>query len=113
MKFIWVETQKPYIGVDWRFDGENAYLAKVILDQPGCKAGLNAGDEVIAINGLRFSKTEAMNLENFLVPGTVYKFTISRLEKLFEINVSVEKEPRRLKQIEIFDKDKANHCFGI
>ncbi len=113
MKFIWVETHKPHLGVEWKFEGQNASLAKVVLDEPAYKAGLNAGDEIIAINDLRFSKTEAMNLEHYLVPGKNYKFTIARLEKIYEINVAVEKEPRRLKQIEIFDKDKANHCFGI
>ncbi len=111
MKFIWVESNKPYLGVNWEFKGTNAFISKVILDDPAFKAGLNAGDEVLAINGQRFNKTDATSLDSILSVDTSYRFTIARLEKIYEIDVTVAREPRRLKDIQVFDEAKAMRAF--
>jgi predicted metalloprotease with PDZ domain len=111
MQFIWEETNKAYLGIDWEFKGSNSYIGKIHLDSPAYKAGLNAGDEVIAVNQLRFDKADATNLDAILTPEKPYVFTVSRLEKLFEIHVTVGSEPRVLKDIVIVDEQKALVLF--
>lgn len=111
MQFIWEETNKAYLGIEWEFKGSNSYIEKIHLDSPAYKAGLNAGDEVIAVNQLRFDKADATNLDAILTPDKPYVFTVSRLEKLFEIPVTVGSEPRVLKDIVIVDEQKALELF--
>jgi predicted metalloprotease with PDZ domain len=112
MQFIWEETNKAYLGIDWIFKGDNALIEQVHLDGPAYKSGLNAGDEIIAINQLRFDKVDTSNLDAILVPQKSYLFTVSRLEKLLEVHVTVGLEPRMLKDIVIVDEKKALDLFS-
>ena len=45
----------PSIGVRWKKDGCGIRLASVIEDGPACRAGLSAGDLLVAIDGIRCS----------------------------------------------------------
>jgi predicted metalloprotease with PDZ domain len=111
MQFIWEESNKAYLGIDWEFKGANPFIGKVHLDGPAYKSGLNAGDEVIAVNHIRFNNIDANSLDNILTANKVYTFTVSRLEKLIEINVTVGVEPRVLKDIVVIDEKKALSVF--
>jgi predicted metalloprotease with PDZ domain len=110
-EFIWEDKNAPYLGVDFQFKNDRVFCGKVTLDGPAYKAGLNAGDEILAINRLRFLKGDANSLESILTPEKSYTLTISRLEKIFEIEVLVGRSPRLLKQIKVVDKDKALEVF--
>ena len=105
MDFIWKESDRPYLGVEWQFKGTNVFVGKVILDGPAFKAGVNAGDEILAINGVRFSEVDAQNIELILKANTSYSVTICRLEKVYEITMNVEREPRSLQEIVVKDRD--------
>ena len=111
MEFIWEQSDAPYLGVDFSFKQNRVYIDKVTLDGPGYKAGLNAGDEIIAINRQRFLKPDANDLKTILTAGTNYTFTVSRLELLYEVVVNVGKKPRVLKQIVVTDEDKAKKAL--
>lgn len=111
MEFIWQESTEPDLGVDFSFKQNRVYVDKVILDGPGYKAGLNAGDEIIAINRQRFMQADAKDLKSILTAGVNYTFTISRLEMLYEVVVNVGKKPRILKEIAITDEQKAKAVF--
>lgn len=111
MQFIWEESNKPYLGIDWEFRGLNSFVSKVHLDSPAYKFGINAGDEIIAINRLRFDKNDANALDSILTSEKSYTFTISRLEKIYDIEVTVGTEPRVLKDILIVDEQKASDVF--
>lgn len=111
MQFIWEESNKASIGVDWEFNGENVFIAKVNLDEAAYKAGLNAKDEILAVNRVRFSKEDANNLDSILTVGKTYTFTVSRMNKLYEIPVTIGCEARQLKDIQIIDEEKALKIF--
>jgi len=104
MEFVWEENNKPYLGVDFKFSNNNASIGKVILDSPAYKCGLNAGDEIIAVNGQRFLKAEATDLSAIFSPEIRYLFTVARLGKLMEIEVTMSKTPRTLKEIKVLDE---------
>lgn len=112
MEFIWEQTEKPSIGVDWRFEGDRVFIDKVTLDGPAYQSGLNAGDEIIAINRQRFTQPDIQGLSSLLIPGKSYVFTISRLEMLYEVTVNVERAPRTLKEIAVTDEAKAKAAFS-
>lgn len=113
-EFIWDESNIPYLGVQWKFEGDRAIVASVNLDSPAYKAGLNAGDELLSLNGMRFLKDDACNLDKLMTVGKSYKFGISRMNKIYQdFEIRAEKRPRVLKEIRVLDKKKVEEVFKI
>lgn len=110
-EFVWEDKQNPYLGIDFEFNNDRVFCGKVTLDGPAYKAGINAGDEIIAVNRLRFLKSDANSLDSILEPEKNYTLTIARLEKIFEIEVIVGKTPKTLKQIKVVNEGKALAAF--
>ena len=94
-------------GVDFgfspRFEGERVYVKSVELDRSAHQYGLNAGDEIIAINQMRIDKNSFSNLEKFLVENEVYEMTVSRLEYIQTIKISPMKKLTSIKAIKVKD----------
>jgi predicted metalloprotease with PDZ domain len=111
MEFIWEESDRPYLGADLSFKQNRVYIDKVTLDGPAFKAGLNTGDEIIAINRQRFLKPDSKEMTTLLSANVNYTFTIARLDYLYEVVVNVGKKPRTLKQINIVDQYLAKKAF--
>jgi predicted metalloprotease with PDZ domain len=107
MKFEWSEQNLPHLGCTYDFEGDRAVVKEVVLDGPGFKAGLNAGDELIAVNGTRVLKTDVMVFNEFLVIDRNYTFTVSRLGDLMNLEILIGKSPRILKTINVVDEAKA------
>lgn len=80
----------PFLGANFLFLGERVYIKNVILDGPSFKAGLNKGDELLAINGLRVLKNELQDFLMGIQTNTHYNFMISRRGKLKEVSIFVE-----------------------
>lgn len=80
----------PYMGANFFFLEERVFIKNVILDGPSFKAGLNKGDEVLAINGLRVLRSEIQQFLKGLKTDTHYHLTISRKGSLKEIPVLIE-----------------------
>lgn len=57
--------QKPYLGIKTAPDGGNLKVANVFANSAAIKAGLSAGDLLVALNGL---KVTSSNLEKLLAP---------------------------------------------
>lgn len=96
-----------YLGVDFSYQGDRAMLAKVHLDGPAYKAGLNAGDEILAINKVRACKADCEKLHKIVKPDRPYSFLISRLGTILTLEVMFGKPPRKLSKIEVVDEAKA------
>jgi predicted metalloprotease with PDZ domain len=111
MSFVWSEKETPYLGCTFQFDGERAIIKTVTLDSPAYKAGLNAGDEILAINENRYLKTDAMEITKILKPETLYSFRISRLHRIYTIDVQVGKSPKTLEKIEVVNEAKAKELL--
>lgn len=112
LEFVYDESEKVDLGVTFKFTGERVFISTVTLDGPAYKAGLNAGDEIIAVNRLRFMKSDANDLDKILINGKNYEFTISRLNKLHTIEIAPEKKPKTLKEIRVIDGDRAAKAFS-
>jgi predicted metalloprotease with PDZ domain len=113
LELKWQEVSSPWLGVDWEFSGERTFVRGVLLDSPGYCGGLNTGDEVLFLNGLRFLKEDADKLSAILLVDCPYEFIVSRLGKLTRVEVTPSKGPRSLKEITIIDRAKAENSLKL
>lgn len=107
----WVEYNNPYLGIEWDYSAERVFARVVLLDGPAFKAGINPGDEIIFLNGLRFLREDADNLASILEVNKNYEMIISRSGKLERIEILVGTTPRILKEIAVVDKALAEKSF--
>jgi len=110
-EMVWHESNAPWLGVEWEPTGERAIVKGVTLDSPAHKAGLNAGDEVIFLNGLRFLREDADRVSAMMMVDQPYEFIVSRLSKLERVELTPSKVPRVLKEIAVRDRSLAEKSF--
>jgi predicted metalloprotease with PDZ domain len=108
----WIEYKNPYLGVEWEYTSERVFARVVLLDTPAYKAGINPGDEIIFLNGLRFLREDAENLASILEVNKSYEMIISRAGKLERIEILCGITPRIIKEISVVDKDLAAKSFA-
>ncbi len=109
------EYERPYVaylGANFETRGERVFMKSVVLDGPSYQSGLNAGDEMIAINQQRLEPRDLEQLNEFLRPDKHYLFTVSRNGVLVELEVQTGRPPKRLKQIKVTDKVLVEKTFG-
>jgi predicted metalloprotease with PDZ domain len=107
-EFVWTSDEsKAYLGVDCSFKSDRIIIDKVNLDSPAFKSCLNAGDELVAIDGMRILKSRYSELGKLLSKDKVYTFTVSRLDVLHNIEVIPGSEPKKIKEVKILDEGKA------
>ena len=110
-EFKWQESNLPWLGLEWDFLGDRCVVKNITLDGPAHRAGLNAGDEVTFMNGLRFLKEDAEKFSSMVMIDRPYEFIISRLNKLERVEVTPLKAPRTLKEIVVVDRTIAEKSF--
>lgn len=112
-EMVWQESKAPYLGIDWEYSGDRAFVKLVYLDSPAYKAGINPGDEVIFLNGLRFVREDAADLIGLMEINTPYEIIVSRLGKVERFEVIPTGSPRILREIRVSDKEKAQTAFTL
>lgn len=111
-ELVWSEPKNPYLGCAWEFQGDRVIAKMVFLDSPAYKAGINPGDEMVFLNGLRFLREDLMDLTSTLEINRPYELMISRLGKLERLEIVPGTSPRTLKEIAIKDRAKAEKAFS-
>lgn len=111
LKFDWDKTEVPWLGFDAGFEGDRVVARAVTLDGPAYKGGLNAGDEIIAINGMRILRDRFNEHAKYLRVNETYQVTISRLNIVQNISLNVGMKPQSLKAINVVDKNLAESVF--
>ena len=107
------ESNQPWIGADFEYVGDRAVVKSVLTDSPAYRSGLNAGDEVLFLNGLRLLKDEASSLASYLVLDKSYEMIVSRLGKLERLEITPAKAPRTVKEIAVIDRELAVKSFDF
>ncbi len=110
-EFRWQETNAPWLGVEWEYSGDRAIVKGVTLDGPAYKAGLNTGDEVTYLNGLRFFKEDTERFATIAMIDQPYELIVTRLGKLQRVEITPAKAPRFLREIAIVDRALAEKSF--
>lgn len=111
LKFEWDKSESPWLGFEPEFFGDRVHVRTVTLDGPAYKGGLNAGDEIIAINGMRVLKDRYTDFAKFMRAHETYTITISRLASLQTININVGVVPSKLRGISVVDKNLVESVF--
>jgi predicted metalloprotease with PDZ domain len=104
VKVVWEETPKMWLGVKNIFEGDRVIMKTILIDGPAYKGGLNAGDELIAVNDIRITKSNYDEMIKSLKANQTYQFTISRKNLLSTIGVNIEKSPRSIKELKVIDE---------
>ncbi|MGZ3788706.1 MAG: M61 family metallopeptidase [Bacteriovorax sp.] len=112
LKFEWETSTAPWLGFDPDFQGDRVAVKAVTLDGPAYKAGLNAGDEIIAINGMRVLKDRFNEHAKYLRVNENYILTISRLSVIQTLSINVGPVPAKLKAITVADKTLAESVLN-
>jgi predicted metalloprotease with PDZ domain len=99
------EESKVDLGFTPEFKGDRVFVKSVELDGPAYKSGLNAGDEILSVNGLRFMKANIEKKDKFMMPDKTYALLISRLGYVNDINLVTGKTAKRIKSLKASDKE--------
>lgn len=106
-EFEYDEPTRADLGVTYRFEGDRVFLSSVLIDGSAYKAGMNAQDELIAINGLRVTKDDLDSLSKMITPGKTYSYTCSRLGTIVTGKILMDKASKKLRAIKVVDSEKA------
>ena len=86
---------RAYIGATTAEDSGRLVIRSVPADTPAYEQGLNASDQIVAVDGYRASQTMLQNYISDKKPGDKIRLTIFRLDKLRDIDFTLGNDPRR------------------
>jgi predicted metalloprotease with PDZ domain len=107
LKACFDTAQKPYTGMNVKYLEERVVVTSVTLDSPGFSAGINAEDEIIALNGMRVLKKQWSEIDGLWQIHKTYDVTVSRLGCLVDLELNIGVVPSRVSKIEIIDRELA------
>jgi len=98
---------RPTLGLRTKHSDGQLRVAAVLLDGPAWRAGVSAGDELVALDGYRVLDEAGLNdLLRDRRAGELARLTLFRLEQLRTIEVSLAEPPRdKLEIRELADAD--------
>lgn len=98
LHFLPPPEPKRWLGATTKSDQGRLMIDTVVRAGPAATAGINAGDELIAIAGFRAT---ADNLEQILaVAGDTTVIVVARRGRLIKLTAKLREEPRRIWQLE-------------
>ncbi|OIQ20498.1 MAG: hypothetical protein BM556_00725 [Bacteriovorax sp. MedPE-SWde] len=99
------EKSKVDLGFNPEFKGDRVFVKSVELDGPAYKSGLNAGDEILSVNGLRFLKGNFEKKDKYFLVDKTYSLIVSRLGYVTDINIVTGKTQKKLKALKTTNKE--------
>ena len=113
IEFGWKENPSVYLGAVLKNQEGKLVCESVELDSPAHQYGLNAGDEIIALNGLRVGMQEFNNLGDFVKTNETYQLMISRLGEIRELSLVFGTRGRVLEELKVVDEQKAKKALSF
>ncbi len=95
------------LGVGLEMRPEKVLLRQVNEDGAACRAGLSAGDELIAIDGLRVTPANTAELLRPFDPGERVPITVFRRDQLLVFDVELQPAPANMIFLTCVDSDAA------
>lgn len=78
-----------FIGGNFSQQGERLVLTSIPADTPAYQQGLNAGDQIVAIDGYRASNAFLQSYLSEKKPGDKIKITVFRFDKLMDFEIQL------------------------
>ncbi len=82
-------SQKSYLGATLRQDGEKLTVTAVPKQTPAYEQGLNANDQIVAVDGIRATQTFLSSYLNEKRPNDKIKLTLFRFDELREVEITL------------------------
>ncbi len=79
--------ETTYLGANLRQDGERLTVTSVLKETPAYEQGLNANDQIIAVDGIRANQTFLQSYLGEKKVGEKVKLTIFRFDELREMEI--------------------------
>jgi predicted metalloprotease with PDZ domain len=83
------ENKTAYLGANLRQDGDKLIVASLPKETPAYEQGLNANDQIVAVDGNRASQTFLASYLSEKKPSDRIKLTVFRFDALREIEVTL------------------------
>ncbi|MDQ3750848.1 MAG: PDZ domain-containing protein [Acidobacteriota bacterium] len=83
------ENKTAYLGANLRQDGDKLIVTSLPSDTPAYEQGLNANDQIVAVDSIRASQTFLTTYLNEKRPADKIKFTVFRFDELREIEITL------------------------
>ncbi|MBC7793324.1 MAG: M61 family metallopeptidase [Clostridia bacterium] len=88
-------TKSTYLGVSTRISGHALVVDEVMRNTPAARAGLNVGDEIIAIDAYRITPGDFDTSLSHYLPGDTVSLLVSRHGKVMRLeNLTFAPRPR-------------------
>jgi predicted metalloprotease with PDZ domain len=81
---------KPYVGISTHDADDMLMISSVVQGSPAADAGLDAGDEIVALNGMKITSSKLSSRIGDMKEGDIAKFTIIRHDKTRDIDVTIK-----------------------
>jgi predicted metalloprotease with PDZ domain len=113
MEVKYSTVDNPTFGFTPKFKNERVFVATIQLDGPGYKSGLNADDEILAIEGMRLTKANHADVEKRLSTEQTYEVLVSRLGVIQKINFLPGNAIKLVQDIKIIDAKLLKKSLGL
>ncbi|MCX7639233.1 MAG: PDZ domain-containing protein [Pyrinomonadaceae bacterium] len=87
LQLIEPSGKRAFLGGSLSQQGDRLIINSIPADTPAYNQGLNAGDQIVAIDGYRASNSFLQNYLNEKNPGDKVKITVFRFDKLMEFEI--------------------------
>lgn len=105
--------EKSYTGMNTKVSEGRILVSHILLDTPAFKCGVNAGDEIIGINGVRVLPSDWNETHESLKKNQAYQLMLSRNGYLISLSLTPGSYEPRLKNIKVLDEEKVRKLLGL
>lgn len=107
------DPEGGYLGVGTEQSGGSPHIATVVRNGPAWRAGLEPGDELLAVNGYRLTGGLSQRLKHYLPEHTI-EVLISRRGRLQSVSVTLGNAPKESEwQLQKLDKPSAAQALAL
>lgn len=85
--------KKPWVGITPSEVGERIRINNVVTGSPAEDAGIEVGDELLALNGYRIKATDFIGRINEMKIGDTFTITVFRNDKLRDFHIKIGSTP--------------------
>ncbi len=97
-------SAEPYLGLTLKSDVGKTLIETVAVGSPAEQAGLNPGDEVLALNGVRVTAETWPDRLKQYAPGTTLQLSVFQQDELYTTSVSLaEPSPKHYQIVPLED----------
>lgn len=87
------ELPAGWLGAETKVEDGRLLVAKVLADGPAARAGLAAGDEILALDGYRVPVRDFDDRLEAFRPGQTTRVLVARRERIVELSVTFGEDP--------------------